>query len=96
MAWNYSNWTTLSGAAQKTAFNAHVAEVSDAISSNLSMAGRSKMNDPNVAYRAQLMEHGKLLGFLGMRTTGRSTSNLVEFADPGNGRGCAVPEGCCS
>ena len=86
MAWTYSNWTTLTGAAQKTAFNAHVAEVSDAIQSNLSFAGRSKQNDPNVQYRAQLMADGKLLGFLGMRTTGRATSNLIDFKSPTDSR----------
>ncbi len=86
MAWTYSNWTTLTGAAQKTAFNLHVQEVSDAISSNLSFAGRSIGNDPNFMYRKMLMEDGVRLGFLGMRTTGRATSNLIDFKSPTDSR----------
>ncbi len=86
MAWTYSNWTTLEGSAQRTAFNAHLAEVSEQIGVDLGVAGRSVNHASNVAYRNQLIEHGKLLGLLGLRTTGRATSNHVEFADPGGGR----------
>ncbi len=94
MAWTYSNWPTLSGAAQRTAFNAHLAEVGASIAEDLSAAGRSINYASTVAYRAQLVEHGKLLGLMSLRTTGKATSNQVTFRDPGRSQSGSQAEEC--
>ncbi len=82
MAWTYSNWTTLDGAAQKTAFNLHLQEITDKIDTNMSMAGRSEQSDNLVKYYEAVVAQGKNLGLISLRTTGRSTKNEVKFKDP--------------
>lgn len=62
MAWNYSNWVTMQGASRVSQLSLHIQEVSDRITENYSIAGRSKGVDPLNAYIGKLWESYNTLG----------------------------------
>lgn len=82
MAWDYSDWVTLSGTTRLTRLQLHIQEVSNKLTENYSIAGRSKQVDPLQKYLDSLYERENQLGGNAARANGRSRINRVDFLEP--------------
>ena len=82
MAWTYSDYTTLSGAARLARLQFHIKEVSDRLTENYSIQGRSKQVDPLQKYLDTLKTEEDKMGGSGPRAEGRSRVLRADFKEP--------------
>lgn len=82
MAWTYSDYVTMSGRARLARLQLHIQEVSDKITENYSIQGRSKQVDPLQKYLENLMSQEDQLGGAGPRAESRSRVLRADFKEP--------------
>lgn len=85
MAWTYSDWVTLSGTTRLSRLQLHIQEVSNKLTENYSIAGRSKQVDPLQKYLETLQARESQLGGNAPRANGGSRVNRVNFKNPDEG-----------
>ena len=82
MAWTYSDYVTMSGRARLARLQLHIQEVSDKITENYQIAGRSKDVNPLEKYLEKLQTQEDQLGGAGPRSEGRSRVLRVDYIEP--------------